>query len=174
MADLNDLTQNVNIWNDDKSKAVTVTTDGAKERLDVDANVTGGVTIQAFTPLVDFSVANTALNTSTDTSLFSDAGPNAGKIDFINIDGSNSNYEVVLKVDGVEIFRLSPTTVGTTLGMTGNTGLQTPFWTETANKNFRYHPNQPADFTDSWEILAKATTTPTPTVNWLTTHRDEQ
>ena len=40
MSDLNDLTQNVNIWNDEKSKSVTVTTDGAKERLDVD---TGGV-----------------------------------------------------------------------------------------------------------------------------------
>jgi len=35
MSDLNDLTQNVNIWNDEKSKSVTVTTDGAKERLDV-------------------------------------------------------------------------------------------------------------------------------------------
>lgn len=39
MADLNDLTQNVNIWDDAKSKAVTITTDGSKERLDVDASV---------------------------------------------------------------------------------------------------------------------------------------
>jgi len=37
MADLNDRTQNVNIWNDEKTKSVTVTTDGAKERLDVDS-----------------------------------------------------------------------------------------------------------------------------------------
>ena len=35
MADLNDLTQNVNIWNDAKTKSVTVTTDGSFERLDV-------------------------------------------------------------------------------------------------------------------------------------------
>ena len=39
MADLNDLTTNVNIWNDDKSKSVTVTTDGPKERLDVAATI---------------------------------------------------------------------------------------------------------------------------------------
>ena len=37
MADQNDYTQNVNIWNDAKSKAVSIITDGAIERLAVDA-----------------------------------------------------------------------------------------------------------------------------------------
>ena len=41
MADLNDLTANVNLWNDEKSKSVTVTTDDttatSRERLDVDS-----------------------------------------------------------------------------------------------------------------------------------------
>lgn len=41
MADLGDRTGDVNIWNDDRTKAVTVTTDGSKERLDVDANISG-------------------------------------------------------------------------------------------------------------------------------------
>jgi hypothetical protein len=41
MADLNDLTQNVNIWDDAKSKAVDVITDDdGTERLAVDANIT--------------------------------------------------------------------------------------------------------------------------------------
>lgn len=44
MADLNDLTRNVNIWDDSKSKSVTITTDSAKERLDVDIGSTGTVT----------------------------------------------------------------------------------------------------------------------------------
>ena len=39
MADINDLTRNVNIWNDEKSKSVTVTTNGSKEALDV--NIAG-------------------------------------------------------------------------------------------------------------------------------------
>ncbi len=40
MADLNDQTLNVNIASDDNTKLVTVTTDGSKNRLDVDARVT--------------------------------------------------------------------------------------------------------------------------------------
>lgn len=37
MADLNDLTQNINIWDDAKSKAVSIITDGSIERLAVDS-----------------------------------------------------------------------------------------------------------------------------------------
>ena len=43
MADLTDKTDDISIWNDAKTKAVTVTTDGAKERLDV--HVAGSVSI---------------------------------------------------------------------------------------------------------------------------------
>jgi len=35
MSDITDKTQDVNIWNDEYTKKVTVTTDGTKERLDV-------------------------------------------------------------------------------------------------------------------------------------------
>ena len=46
MADLTDKTDDVSIWNDAKTKAVTVTTDGSKERLDVQVkgsvSITGG------------------------------------------------------------------------------------------------------------------------------------
>lgn len=44
MGDLNDQTQNVNIWNDEKSKSVTVTTDNGKERLDVSPGATDETT----------------------------------------------------------------------------------------------------------------------------------
>jgi len=40
MSDLNDRTGNVNIWDDAKAKAVSVVTDGAVERLAVDAKIT--------------------------------------------------------------------------------------------------------------------------------------
>ena len=64
MADLNDLTQNVNIWDDAKSKAVTVTTDGANERLDV--QVKGEVSItsasESFPIQVQYNKAFAAVN----------------------------------------------------------------------------------------------------------------
>ena len=40
MADTNDRTQNVTLWNDAKGKNVSIITDGATERLAVDASVT--------------------------------------------------------------------------------------------------------------------------------------
>jgi len=153
------------------TKKVTTTTDGAKERMDVAAEIVGGsFNLGAFTPKVNFSIANTATNTSTDTSILSVTAE--GKVDFIGIDGSNSNYEIILKVDGTEIFRIGMSTVGSTLGLTGATGLPLPMWTETANKNFRYHPNEGVDFTTSFEILVKAEGNPLPTVNFLITHRE--
>ena len=105
MADQNDLTHNINIANDDNTKLVTVSTDGSKERLDVDASITGGnFQLVPFTPEFHYSVAGTLLNTSTDTTLYTET--DIGKIDFVCIAGSNANFEVAIKVDG-EIGRAS-------------------------------------------------------------------
>jgi len=154
----------------DGVKDITVTTDGAHERLDVDASITGGnFQLVPFTPEFHYSVAGTALNTSTDTTLYTET--DIGKIDFICIDGSNANFEVAIKVDGVEILRISMANLGT-LGLSNATNV--PIWAETANKNFRYSPKQGVDFTTSYEVLAKATTTPVPTVNWLINDRNQQ
>jgi len=170
MADQNDLTHNINIANDDNTKLVTVSTDGSKERLDVDASITGGnFQLVPFTPEFHYSVAGTLLNTSTDTTLFSET--DVGKIDFVCIVGSNANFEVAIKVDGVEILRISMADLST-LGLSNATNV--PIWAETANKNFRYSPKQGVDFTTSYELLAKATTTPVPTVNWLINDRNQQ
>ena len=167
MADLNDLTQNVNIWNDAKTKSVTVTTDGSQERLDVQALIDGGTfSLQPFTPTFDYSVADTALNTSTDTSL--KLVTDVGKIDFIAIAGSLSTWEVVLKVDGSEVLRIIMSDLGSDLGLANATNV--PLWVETANKHFRFSPKQGVDFTTSFELLAKATSG-SPTVNWLAQYR---
>jgi hypothetical protein len=181
MADQNDLTTNVAIHDeatDNPNVAihdeatdnpVTTTVDGSKRRLDVDASISGGnFQLTPFTPEFHYSVANTALNTSTDTSLYSET--DTGKIDFVCIAGSNSNFEVIIKVDGVELLRIPMTDLGT-LGLSNATNV--PLWAETANKNFRYSPKQGVDFTTSFEILAKATATPTPTVNWLINDRKQ-
>jgi hypothetical protein len=148
-------------------KDVDVITDGSVERLAVDANVTGGVNQEKFSPEFDYSLANTALNTSTDTSLFTETAE--GKISFISIDGSNANFEIVLKIDTVEVLRIAMADLAT-LGLSNATNV--PIWAELANKNFRYNPTEDVDHATSWEILAKATATPTPTANWLVTHRN--
>jgi len=167
MADLPiDDTIDVNITNDAGDKKVTVTTDGAKERLDVTLGDELSFQLQAFTPEFHFDVAGVALNTSTDTSLYSETG--VGKIDFVAIASGTSNYEVIIKVDGVEILRIEMGELGSDIGLANATNV--PLWVETANKNFRYSPKQGVDFTTSFEVLAKATTG-TPTVTWLINDR---
>ena len=155
---------------DDLGNKVDVILDGSVYRLAVDASITGGnFQLVPFTPEFHFSVAGIALNTSTDTTLYTET--DIGKIDFVCIAGSNSNFEVAIKVDGVEILRISMADLGT-LGLSNATNV--PIWAETANKNFRFSPKQGVDFTTSYEVLAKATTTPVPTVNWLINDRNQQ
>jgi hypothetical protein len=168
MGDLNDPTKNVTLY-DENGNQVGLILDGSIYRLAVDADITGGnFQLVPFTPEFHYSVAGTALNESTDTSLRSETS--TGKIDFVAIVGSNANFEVVIKIDGSEVLRISMADLGT-LGLSNATNV--PLWAETANKNFRYSPKQGVDFTTSYEILAKATSTPTPTVNWLVNDRKQ-
>ncbi len=167
MADLNDLTTNVNIWNDEKTKAVTVTTDGSKERLDVNVNSGGGVALQRFTPVIDHSSSSVSLNTSTDTTLLTVTDD--GKIDFIAIAASNSTYEVAIEVDSTEIYRMTMGDLGSVHGLANATNV--PLWVETANKNFRLHANNEGiDFLTNFTVKAKATSG-SPTVEWLVMYR---
>lgn len=172
MSEQNDQTHNITLY-DELGNQVNVILINGIYRLAVDVNQEGGVALQKFKPEVDFETATpVVINASTDTSLFLETG-HPGKIDFIGIQGTtNSNYEVVLKVDTVEIFRIPVSDLGTILDMTGNTGLPLPLWTEVANKNFRYHPNLPVDFDNSFEVLVKSTMNPLTTVTWLTVHRE--
>lgn len=59
MADSSDNTIDVNIWNDARTKAVTVSTDGAKERLDVNALISGGSSRPPRTKIYEFTGSQT-------------------------------------------------------------------------------------------------------------------
>jgi hypothetical protein len=168
MADQNDLTHNTTLYNEVGNK-VAVIADGGIWRLGVDALLTGGnFQLQPFLPEFHYSVAGTLLNTSTDTVLYTES--DVGKIDFVCVAGSNSNFEVAIDVDGTEVLRIAMGDLAT-LGLSNATNV--PIWAETANKNFRYSPKQGVDFTTSFTLSAKATGAPAPTVNWLINDRKE-
>jgi hypothetical protein len=168
MGDLNDPTKNVTLY-DENGNQVELILDGAIWRLAVDALITGGnFQLQPFLPDFHYSIAGTALNTSTDTVLYTESG--TGKIDFICVAGSNSNFEIAIDVDGTEVLRI-PMSDLATLGLSNATNV--PIWAETANKNFRYSPKQGVDFTTEYTLSAKSTTTPVTTVNWLINDRKE-
>ena len=158
MADVNDLTQNVNIWNDEKSKSVTVTTDDVKERLDVSIQDSIGVIVEdsesptKYQLQSDYDAVGVSLNTSTDTVLFTHSGQ--GTIDLISVNSlTSSNYEVAILIDGTERIRITMADLGSNLGLTNS---DYDLAVETANKQFRYHPAS-VGFTTSFTVKAKAT-----------------
>jgi hypothetical protein len=168
MADLNDLTTNVNIWNDAKTKAVTVTTDGAKERLDVQALIEGGTfSLKPFVPVVAYDSSGTALTTSWTTIVNYTGGE--GRLDFISCALGASTYKVRLTVDGTEVFDIAMSDLNI-LGLTNAVNVN--IWAETALKNFRYRPLAPIDFTTSLKIEL-AMTTGTGTAYWLVNYRTQ-
>lgn len=154
MADLNDPTINVNIWDDAKTKSVTVTTDGAKERLDVDANVSGGLTLEQFSPKFDYSATSVSLTNGVDYSI--KANTAKGTLDFIQIICKNSNYETIIKIDGTERLRISQSDLGT-IGLLSANSTTIPIYAASASKIFAYNPPSPDDVTTSFEILIQAT-----------------
>ena len=171
MADINDPTVNVNLWNDAKTKSVTVTTDGAKERLD--CNMDGSEVIISDSEAAtryqlksDYDVSGIALNTSTDTQLYTFSGE--GVIDLVAVNSpTSSNWEITVKIDGTERLRITMANLGSALGLTNS---DFDVVAETANKQFRYRPRS-IGFTSSFTILAKATTG-TPSVNYMILFRE--
>lgn len=144
MADLSDRTHDVNIANDGNTKRVTVTTDGAKERLDVDAR------LDRYVPVVSFTITPVLLAASpTWTVIASHTG--TGKVGFIAVSSSNANYRVRLVVDSVVVFNLIMSDLST-LGLTSANSI---IWTESADKNFRYRPTEAPDFTTSFSLEAQ-------------------
>lgn len=168
MADSSDNTIDVNIWNDARTKAVTVTTDGSKERLDVSTKIEGGsFQVQEFNPVVDVNVAGISLSTGSWSTILSI--PSAqGKLDFIGVSGSSSNYRVRLTMDSIQIFDLSMSDINT-LGLSNDVGV--PIRAEIALKNFRYRPYEGVDFSSSVLIEAQATSGSV-TIYTIVTHRE--
>lgn len=170
MADLNDLTQDVNIWNDAKTKAVTITTDGAKERLDV--NVAGSVAIDydesptKYQLKTNYNSTGTSVVSSPDTTLYTYSG--AGVIDLVAVNSTtSSSWGIDIEIDGTSRLRITMSQLGSDLGLT-SVGFDVV--AETANKQFRWHPQQ-IGFTTSFTIKAYATGS-TVTLNHLVMFRE--
>lgn len=150
MADLNDQTQNVSLHDEESDAPVTTTTIGDRTLLDVNA-ASDPTQYQLDT---DIETTGTSVST-TDTELYSFTG--AGIIDFISVnDSTSSAFEVILNIDGSERFRVSMSDLGNELGLTG-TAIE-PIWTQTANKQFRWKPQNGMGFSTSFSVEGRATT----------------
>jgi len=168
MADTNDPTQNVTIWNNAKSKNVSTITDGATERLAVDASATivDNESPTKYQLKTDYDATGVALNTSTDTLLYTFSGE--GVIDLIAVNSTTSSAWLVdIFVDGTSRIRISMADLGTALGLTNS---DFDIVAETANKQFRYHPSS-VGFSTSFAVYARSVTA-TPTVRHFIAFRE--
>jgi hypothetical protein len=172
MADLNDPTINVNLWNDDKSKSVTVTTDGPKERLDVNANIEGSVTISTTQPRWDYSVSTIPLTDGVDTSVFLIPATTIGFIDFVQIICKNSNFSVILIIDGTEELRISMSDLGS-IGLLSSNSTGIPLYAASASKIFSLHPFQPFNFQSSFELQVVASSSGNNVDGYMITWREQ-
>ena len=168
MADLNDRTVNVSIHDDTSESAVTTSAGaGGKRLLDVAAAITDNDSPTKFQLKTDYDATGDLLTSAADVILFQFTG--TGVIDFVGVSNStSSSYEVAIYIDGTERFRSTMADLGS-LGMTAS---GVPFWTQTANKEFRWHPRTEVGFTTSFKVVARATGANT-TVTHMTTFREK-
>ena len=174
MSDITNPTTNVSIYGGDneadRSKAVTTTTDGAKERMDVD--VTGSVSIDydesptRYQLKSDYNTSGTSVASSPDTTLYTFSG--SGVIDLVSVNSTTSSaWGVDIIIDGTSRLRINMTDLGSNLGLTNSDFV---IVAETANKQFRWRPEQ-IGFTTSFTIKAFATGS-TVTLNHLVMYRE--
>jgi len=167
MGDSTDETIDVAIWNEARTKTVTTTTDGATERLDVDATIVGGsFQLQEFVPVVVIDPTGVSLSTGAWNTLLN-VTSTQGKLDFIGCAGGSSNYRVRVTMDSLLIFNVSMADLNS-IGLSNDVNV--PMRAETALKNFRYRPLEGVDFTTSILIEAQATSA-TPTLTSLISYR---
>ncbi len=173
MANLaDDPTKNVSIYSDDNTKAVTVTTDGAKERLDVNANIEGSVTISTTQPRWDYDNTSTSLTNGVDTSVFSIPATTIGFIDFLQIIVNKATFQSILIIDGVEELRIDQSTLSD-IGLLSSNSTGIPIYAASAQKIFSVHPNQPFNFQSSFEIQIQATAAQTSLLGYMVTWREQ-
>jgi len=154
MADQNDLTINTTLY-DEAGNPVDVVLDGSIYRLAVDATATieNNESPTKYQLKTDFDAAGDLLTSSADVVLYSYTGD--GVLTFIGVsNATTSNYEVAIEIDGTERFRITMSDLGSALGLTSG---NTPIWTETANKNFRFRPYESVGFSTGFRVLARAT-----------------
>ena len=168
MSDINDLTQNVTLWNNAKTKNITTVTDGAVERLAVDAvaTITDNESPTRYQLKTDYDATGVSLNTSTDTELYTFSGE--GVIDLVAVNSTTSSAWIVdIFIDGTSRIRIAMPDLGTALGLTNS---DFDIVAETANKQFRYHPTQ-VGFSTSFTVYARAVTA-TPNVRHFIAFRE--
>jgi len=148
---------------------ITSTTDGSKERLDVD--VTGSVSIDydesptKYQLKTAYDATGVSITTS-DTQLYTFSGQ--GVIDLVSVNNNTtSNWGIVINIDGTERLRINMSDLGSTLGLTDS---NFDVVAQTANKQFRWRPNS-IGFTTSFTIEAYATTGST-TVYYMILYRE--
>ena len=160
------------ITNAGGTKVVDVVTDGAIERLAVDVNGENGVVLEKFFPHIEYEADTpVVLSDITESTLFSVS--DVGKLDFIAISGSRSDYVVILEVDAIEVMRISMSQLGSDLGLSAQAGAVLPIYTTTANKNFRMLFAEGADFSTSFAIKVIKTSVQAVEVTWLIKWRDQ-
>lgn len=169
MADIDNPTNDITIWNDAKTKAVTITTDGIYERLDVSLGSSLSFSLAAFTPKTSVDATGVSLDLVTWSTLL-DVTSTSGKLNFIACAGSTSNYRIRLTVDSNIVYNVSMSDLNN-IGLANATNVE--IWAETANKNFRYHPKTPVDFTTSLKVEALSTSS-SPTLTSYISYREQQ
>ena len=143
-------TDNVSVYNADGSAAVTTTTIGGKELLDVNASADP----TQYALGTDYDATGDVVTSAADATLFTFSG--AGVIDFVAVTcATSSAWSIIIDVDGSEKFRMSMSDLGSVIGLTGGVG--EPIFVTTANKQFRWNPGGNAGFTTGFSIKARAT-----------------
>ena len=172
MADLNDLTQNVNIWDDAKSKSVTVTTDGVRERLDVNADIGGGgdVSILKKIPQTAYAVPSLSLTNGVDYTIHTVTA--SGAFGFVQLICKNSSFETIIDVDGSEILRISQADLGN-IGLLSSNSTGIPIYAASASKIFSMHPFQALDFSTGFAVKVQATSTGNKLEGWFMSWGEE-
>ena len=151
---------------------VTTTLDGSKRRLDVATIVEGSVTISTTQPRWDYSVATTPLTNGVDTSIFLVPATTVGFIDFIQLICKNSNYSIILIIDGVEELRISTSDLGT-IGLLSSNSTGIPIYAASASKIVAIHPNQPFNFQESFEVQVVASSSGNDVTGFMVTWREQ-
>jgi len=152
MADINDLSKDVSIHNETTNAAVTTTTDGAKERLDVNATIDYDESPTKYQLKTHKDTTGTVVTTS-DTTLFTFTGQ--GVIDLVAVNSAtSSNWGIIILIDSIERLRLTMGELGSDLGLTDS---NFDIVSQTANKQFRWKPTQ-IGFSTNFTIQAYATT----------------
>lgn len=151
MSDDLTLINNTTLYNEDGTKAVTLTTDGSKERLDVSTPADTDPT--QYTLEFDTDFTGIVVTNAADVDIVSVTG--SGLIDFIRISSGSSGYEIAIEIDGVERFRGTMNNVGNDVALSNATNVQ--IWVDTANKNFGFNPSEGVGYATSFKVKAKAT-----------------